>query len=116
MNPNDTPHGQIAARFAAALIAGRYVDAHGLLAASARGTWSASALRQAHEDMVSYFGTPPHTAQTIMVMDDWPDRQPDDIGWAYASIEGDGEAEAVTVIVTLENGAARIRGIEWGRP
>lgn len=116
MNPNDRPHGRIAVQFASALIAGRYDEACALLTAAARDTWPPSVLQKAYEDMVSYFETPPHTAQAIEVMTDWPDRRPDDIGWAYASIEGDGEAEAVTVIVAMDEGASRIREIEWGRP
>jgi hypothetical protein len=52
----------------------------------------------------------------VEFMDDWPARQSQDIGWAYVSITGAGFIEAVTVVVAEENGAAKIREIEWGRP
>ena len=49
-------------------------------------------------------------------MTEWPDKQPLDVGWAYAAIAGEDGSEAVTVIVSSENGAHVIRSIEWGRP
>ena len=49
-------------------------------------------------------------------MTSWPEKQPSDIGWAYVSIGGDVYSEAVIVVVTSENGAARIREVEFGRP
>ena len=52
----------------------------------------------------------------VEFMDDWPARQSQDIGWAYVSITGAGFIEAVTVVVAEENGTAKIREIEWGRP
>ena len=49
-------------------------------------------------------------------MDYWPDKQPRDIGWAYAAIWGEGFSEAVTVTVAEEEGKEVIRVLEWGRP
>lgn len=45
-----------------------------------------------------------------------PGMKPEDLGWVYVAISGDTFSEAITVIVTLEDGDAKIRDIEWGRP
>jgi hypothetical protein len=49
-------------------------------------------------------------------METWPDKQPADVGWVYVGIGGDVYSEAVTVIVTREDGRLKIRAVEWGRP
>jgi hypothetical protein len=49
-------------------------------------------------------------------MTSWPGKQPADLGWAFVSIGGDVYSEAVIVVVTSENGEARIREVEFGRP
>jgi hypothetical protein len=49
-------------------------------------------------------------------MTSWPDKQPADLGWAYVSIGGDVYSEAVTVVVTSEEGTPRVRAVEFGRP
>jgi hypothetical protein len=49
-------------------------------------------------------------------MNDWPDKKPTDIGWAYASIYSEEEGEGVTVVVCAEKERYTIREIEWGRP
>jgi len=66
--------------------------------------------------MTSYGDGPGAVDGHVEFMDDWPARQSQDIGWAYVSITGAGFIEAVTVVVAEENGAAKIREIEWGRP
>jgi hypothetical protein len=49
-------------------------------------------------------------------MDDWPDRKPSDVGWAYVSVGGHAYSEAVTVVMTTEDGDLRVRTVEFGRP
>lgn len=49
-------------------------------------------------------------------MTTWQGKQPSDLGWAYISVGGDVYSEAVTVIITEENGEPRIREVEFGRP
>ena len=51
-----------------------------------------------------------------LTMEDWPGKQTGDVGWAYVPICGENFVEAVTVIVTNEEGLLRIRSVEWGRP
>jgi hypothetical protein len=48
--------------------------------------------------------------------EEWPAKQPGDVGWAYVSVQGDELVEAVTVTVAQEAGRLLIRHIEWGRP
>jgi hypothetical protein len=43
-------------------------------------------------------------------------KEPSDVGWAYVSVGGDVYSEAVTVVVTLEEGELRGRTVEFGRP
>ena len=45
-----------------------------------------------------------------------PDMHPQDVGWVYVSIGGDGFGEAITVTVTQEQDEMKIRTLEWGRP
>ena len=47
------------------------------------------------------------------ILEDWAMKEPDDVGWAYVSIAGDGYGEAVTVVVDRH---LQIRELEWGRP
>jgi hypothetical protein len=49
-------------------------------------------------------------------LSDWPDKQSADLGRAYVSIGGPVYSEAVTLVVTLENGEAKVRQVEFGRP
>jgi hypothetical protein len=112
----ETPYGKVALAFATALVSGKFEDAHALLSSAMAEDWSPSALKATYDEMVEYFSTPPDLVRVEAVMTDWPDKQPEDIGWAYTTIACDGEGEAVTVIVYAENGKNLIRDIEWGRP
>jgi hypothetical protein len=116
MDPHQTPHGSLAAEFANALVAGNFERAHGMLSSAAKGEWDPVRLQATFQQMVEYFESPPNFVQVMEVMTEWPARQPHDVGWAYAAIAGLGESEAVTVVVSSENGTHVIRSIEWGRP
>ena len=112
----ETPHGKVALAFATALVNGKFGEAEAMLATEISAGWSSSDLQEAYGEMVAYFSTPPDFVHVEVVMTDWPDKQPGDIGWAYTTIACDGEGEAVTVIACAENGKHLIRDIEWGRP
>ena len=116
MDPNETPHGQVALRFASQLVAGRFDDAHQMLSTAAKLEWPRSLLASTYRKMVDYFETPPSLVMVVNTLEEWPDKLPKDIGWAYAAIAGDGESEAVTVVVCSEGEGHAIRSIEWGRP
>ena len=49
-------------------------------------------------------------------LDEWPAKEPDDVGMAYVGVQGDDIVEAVTVTVAKFDGELLVREIEWGRP
>ncbi len=63
--------------------------------------------------MIAYAGERAEHSEVITTLTGWPDRQPDDLGWAYAAISGATFSEAVAGVVTKEG---LIRQLEWGRP
>ncbi len=111
-----TPHGAVAFAFATALVSGEFEAAARLLAIELRAAWTPHTLQAAYETMTGYFQTPPTYINVEEVLTDWPDKQPQDIGWAYVSISGDRHSEAVAVTVSQEADKYSIRSIEWGRP
>jgi hypothetical protein len=109
----------IALAFAQALVDGDFARAHAMLATALHETLSADSLREHLVQMLAYTGQSAEgaAARVESEMDDWPDKQPGDAGWAYVSISKDGPeasyAEAVIVVVTDEG---LIRDVAWGRP
>jgi hypothetical protein len=118
MTPQQTAYEKIAFEFATALTAGDFNAAEQLLSAPAKKQWPAQTLQATYSQMVDYFQTPPTLVEITATLEDWqwPVKQANDIGWAYAAICSDSESEAVTVIVCSENGKLLIRNLEWGRP
>jgi hypothetical protein len=113
MEPRDTPQGQVALAFAQALSAGDYTTAHGMLSRSLRESITADQLRADFESMIDGH---PDFVDVMMILDDWPAKERDDVGWAYCAVGGEVYSEGITVVVTSENGRKLIRSIEWGRP
>lgn len=103
-------------RFAQALTEKRYADAHAQLTAAQQKLWPPDKLARQYEEMTSYGSGPAKVDGHSEFLDSWPERQSQDMGWAYISISGSDFAEAVTVIVSDENGIPKIRHLEWGRP
>jgi hypothetical protein len=116
VKPEDSPHGKIAFKFASLLFNGDFDSAYQMLSKSAQAEWSSATLATTYNEMVEYFQGEVIEVQVITTLEDWPDKQPDDIGWAYAAIIGDGDSEAVTVVACNEDGRDVVRSIEWGRP
>ena len=114
MEPQDTPHGQVAFRFASQLVAEEFDGAHQMLSSTAKREWPARLLESTYRKMVEYFA--PTKVMVMNTMEEWPAKRSNDIGWAYAAIAGESESEAVTVVVCKEGGQYAIRTIEWGRP
>lgn len=108
------PYVALAEKFAHALMAGRYEEAHGLLTEEQAKLLPAAALKQAYEGMVGH--GPGRQIQVMQTLEAWPAKQRGDAGWVYVAITGDGFSEAVTVVVTGDGGRLAIRSIEWGRP
>jgi hypothetical protein len=116
VDPNQTPQGRIASEFAKALVAGNFDQAHKMLSSAAKRDWDPGKLRTRYLKMVGYFESPPNFVEVMEAMSEAEDKEPLDVGWAYAAIMGEGESEAVAVVVSSEGGKHLIRSITWGRP
>lgn len=113
--PPGTDFRQVALEFARALAARDYAKAHAMTSEAYRKRTTVDQLRAAFEAIVPGDWAV-RAVEVGETMTTWPDRQADDLGWAYVSIGGDAYSEAVTVVVAAENGAATIRHVEFGRP
>jgi hypothetical protein len=111
-----TPQGEFALAFGRSLVAERFADAHGMLASSLRSSLSPAELEEKFASMIATGDGPPETAEVVAGDDDWPAKEPKDIGWVYVAIGGNGFNEAVTLTIAREEGRMVIREIEWGRP
>jgi hypothetical protein len=114
----------IALTFARALVAKEYQRANEMLTVALKSSCSPEALKKNLEEMIQYSGDeegwPSYvqvvTGADISDMNKWLRKKPEDLGWAYVAIWGIGYNEAVSVMVTEEEGRLAIREIEWGRP
>ena len=110
------PYAILAVSFAKALAAGDFETAHSYLGSSIRNEMPQDQLRLIYGELIGYWGGPATHVEVMATMDEWPARQPLDLGWAYVEIHGQGYCEAVSVVVAQESGMSVIREIEWGRP
>jgi hypothetical protein len=106
----------VALKFTNALAARDYAGAHAMTSRAYRSAMSVDELKAAFEAIVPTDWGAIGPIETGETLGNWPGRQPSDLGWVYVSIGGDVYSEAVIVIVTLEDGQARIREVEFGRP
>ena len=111
-----TVMGRFALKFACCLVANEFSDAHKMLSSSLRSSLSPDDLKSKLESMIASGNGWPDYVEAIAGDEDWPTKQPSDLGWVYVSIDGDGFVEAVTVVVALEDKKEVIRDVEWGRP
>lgn len=119
MTSNPPPNLDYAAKakeFAEALVANNYDAAFEMLSSSLKPKLTAAELQSRFTEMTEYGEGRPRVDGHVQTMEDWPGKQPSDVGWAYVSISGDDFAEAVTVVVNYEDDAMKIREVEWGRP
>ncbi|MEM7712188.1 MAG: hypothetical protein AAF349_01110 [Cyanobacteria bacterium P01_A01_bin.68] len=116
LEPKDTSQGIVGNAFANALVAGEYDVAYNMLSTSLQAELSSPELKESFESMIRYGRSAPNYVEVMSVLNDWSDKQPSDIGWAYVAICGDGFSEAVSVVVTQEETKTVISDIDWGRP
>jgi len=108
------PLGQWGLKFAQTLVDGDFAATHCLLTPTLQDVYPVAALQTAYSEMIAYWETPEvELIEANALLEDWPDKQPDDWGWVYLSINGVGNGEAITIVVTQ---AHQVREIEWGRP
>jgi len=112
----DTTMGRFALKFAHRLVAREYAEAHSMLSSSLRSALTPADLERKLEAMIASGDGWPDLVEATTGDEDWPAKEPHDLGWVYVSICGDGFVEAVTVTIALENDTEVIRSIEWGRP
>src|SRR5512135_988391 len=103
-------------KFAAELVSGSFTDAHALLSVALQKKYTKQGLAERYHKMIDYGHGPAKLDGYYLYEHDLPSLLPQDFGWVYISIKGEDYLEAVTVVVTQENGQPRIRAIEWGRP
>lgn len=117
MNANSkTLFTPLAISFAKALVAGDFVKAHAMLGSALGSATNPDQLRETYKLMIDYGDTPTSDVELMETLEDWPGKQPADLGWAYVAISGDGYSEAIAVVVAQESDKPAIRQIEWGRP
>lgn len=106
----------VALGFTQALAAGEYKTAYSMTAQEYRKRSTVEQLRSDFETIVPPDWGPMGSIELGKTMTSWPGKQASDIGWAYVSIGGGVYSEALTVVVTSEQGHAKIREVEFGRP
>ncbi len=116
MKVSESRQGKIALAFAEKIAAGDFGSAHRMLAAALGKRTSPAQLQAEYETMIEYGDGPPNFVGVMNILDEWPAKQKEDVGWAYVAITGDGYSEAVVVVVSREQELFVIREIEWGRP
>jgi hypothetical protein len=106
---------ELALAFTEALAARDYKAGYKLTSRDYQNTTSLADMQAAFEVIVPR-DWPPGPIVAGQTMDDWPGREPSDVGWVYVSIGGAVYSEAITVVVTLEDGVHKVRAVEFGRP
>ena len=113
----ETTQSMVALAFVQALANRNFEAAHRILTPALQNELSLAALETKYANMFGYIEGKaiPEKIHTFGAdsMKGWESRNPDDLGWAFVSIEGPGWMEAVAVIVTEQ---LLIREVEWGRP
>jgi hypothetical protein len=105
-----------ALRFVTALTKRDFAAAYELTSTDYRSRVSLASMQAAFDAIVPEDFGPIASVEVGHTMEDWPDRRPSDAGWVYVSIAGAMYSEAVTVVVTSEQGSLKIREAEFGRP
>ena len=117
MRSGDTSdYRQVARQFGESLAARDYRSAYELTAKEYRDQTTVEQFQTAFETIVPPGWGPIGPVEVGQTMLTWPGKRPSDLGWAYVSIGGDVYSEAVTVVVSSEQGEAKIREVEFGRP
>ena len=107
---------EVALQFTKALTDRDYLKAYAMMSTEYRNQANVDQLQSEFEAIVPPDWGTMGPIEIGATLEDWPDRQPSDFGWVYVSIGGDVYSEGVTVVVMSENGDARIRKVEFGRP
>lgn len=113
---NTSDYRHTARQFGESLAARDYRSAYELTAKEYRSQTPVEQFQTAFETIVPPDWGPIGPIEVGQTLPTWPGKRPSDLGWAYVSIGGDVYSEAVTVVVTSEQGEAKIREVQFGRP
>lgn len=113
---NTSDYRQVALEFTKLLAAREYPKAYAMTSQEYGKRNTVDQLRTALEAIVPADWGAMGPIEVGQTMTSWPGKQPSDLGWAYVSIGGNVYSEAITVVVTSQNGEPRIREVEFGRP
>ena len=116
--PSAADFRNVALQFAKALAARDYSGAYAMTSQEFRGRMSQAEMQAGFEAIVPLDWGPIDPIEVTGTLTEWrlPEKQPSDLGWVYVTIGGMAYSEAVIVVVTMEDGAPRIRTVEFGRP
>ncbi len=106
----------LALAFARALTRRDHAAAYELTSRDYQRRVSLDAMQTAFDAVVPADFGPVTSVEAGHTMESWPDKQAADVGWVYVSIGGDLYSEAVTIVVTMEDGNLKVRDAEFGRP
>lgn len=107
---------EIALEFGSALKDGDFSLAHSLLCQSQKEQLPETSLQEEFERMFAHDEGEIKIVEVTETLEEWPEQEPNDLGWAYVAISGETFAEAVMLVIKNENGQPCIGSIEWGRP
>ena len=113
-----TPEQTIVLEFANALTVGDFEVAYALCARAYQARHDVQHLRESFAQIIPDDWGPISVYVLEDVLTDWPDKQPKDIGWIYASLEGEvyPYSEGLYVLVTQEDDVLRVGDVTFGRP
>jgi hypothetical protein len=113
-----TTYIQVAGQFGHLIAKADYTAAHAFLTEEAQKIHSPKDLKAAVEEMTTYAPGPIQQVEVMsdFILEEWPDKQDEDVAIVYIALTGDGFCEAVTLTLTYEGQNIRIRQLEWGRP
>ena len=107
---------EVALAFTKALANRDYGAAYALTSTEYRTSTSLEDTQAAFETIVPIDWTHVGPVEIGETMEDWPGKQPSDVGWAYMSVGGDEYSEAIILVVALEGDVLSVRTVEFGRP
>jgi hypothetical protein len=109
---------KVANSFGDFIVRGEYSLAFGLFSKEMQAVTSPAAIKAAVATMTAYASGPLQGAEVIeeFTLEDWPDKQPDDLAVVYVALNGESFSEAVTLTLAQYDEEILIRHLEWGRP
>ena len=113
---HSTDFQKVALKFTEALADRDYSGAYMLLSTEYRDSMDPDRLKEEFEIIVPLDWGEIGPIEIGTIMDNWPDKQPSDLGWVYVSIGGDVYSEGLSLVLMSENGNIWVREVQFGRP